>query len=455
MMETQLGHFGDKRLACVGGVLLASVQRKRTLCVNRLADDRNQAVQFGRFLASPAVTTHEMLATTRRLSNQRAGGRHVLAIMDTTDLRFPTHEASKRGFGRDDTDLCPGLFLHPVLAVDAGSGGIIGLVECVVLNRAQGRVTDHRKQAADDKGSRRWLHGAEMAADGLTAAAAITVVGDRESDVCDLYARRPADVHLLCRSAHPRAMTTGGLLAEHCARLPEQGRETIAAAPQGGHKARQATVAVRFDAISLTRPVRAHAQGQPASIPLWVVDVREVDPPERAEPVHWRLLTTHAVTTFAQARQIAAWYRRRWIIEQVFRSLRSHGLCIEAWPVEAAARFTKLAVIALIAAMRAMQLVLARDGATEQPITDAVEPADVAALRELNTASEGRTAKLRNPHDPGLLAWYAWIVARLGGWSGYASRGYRLPGPKTMHHGLIQLDRILLGWRLAGRSGLV
>ena len=84
------------------------------------------------------MTTHEMLATMRRLSDQRAAGRHVLAIMDTTDLRFPTHEASKRGFGRDDNDLCPGLFLHPVLAVDAGSGGIIGLVDCVVLNRTQG-----------------------------------------------------------------------------------------------------------------------------------------------------------------------------------------------------------------------------------------------------------------------------------------------------------------------------
>ena len=65
-------------------------------------------------------------------------------------------------------------------------------------------------------------------------------------------------------------------------------------------------MALRFDAISLTRPVRAHAQGQPGSIPLWGVDRREVDPPERVEPVHWRLLTTHAVTTLAQARQIAA-----------------------------------------------------------------------------------------------------------------------------------------------------
>ena len=74
------------------------------------------------------------------------------------------------------------------------------------------------------------------------------------------------------------------------------------------------------------------------------------------------------------------------------------------------------------------------------------------ALRELNASLEGRTAKLKNPHDETLLAWYAWIVARLGGWSGYTSCGYKPPGPKTMHHGLIQIDQILLGWRLASRS---
>jgi len=141
MIEAELGRFGDRRLACVGGALLAAMRSKRTLCVHRLAKDRKQTIQFGRFLANRAVTVHEMLVTAGRSSNQRAAGRHVLAIMDTTDLRFPTHEASKRGFGRDANDTCPGLFLHPILAVDADNGGVIGLVDCVVLNRTEGKVT--------------------------------------------------------------------------------------------------------------------------------------------------------------------------------------------------------------------------------------------------------------------------------------------------------------------------
>ena len=451
MVEASLGRFGDRRLARVGSALPASMRSERTLCLPRLAKDRRQFVQFGRFVANPAVTVQEMLTSTARLTDQRAAGRHVLAIMDTTDLRFPTHEASKRGFGRDANDLCPGLFLHPVLAVDAATGGVIGLVDCVVLNRTEGAVSDHKTRAADEKESRRWLHGAEIAGDRLTKAAAITMVSDRESDIYDLFARRPAHVDLLCRSAQPRAMTTGGLLPAHCANLPERDRVTIEVPTRPGRTARAATVALRFDAIELRRPVGAGSD-QAKAVALWVVDVREPDPPSGAEPVHWRLLTTHKVTMPAEARQIVAWYRRRWIIEQVFRSLKSHGLDIEASQMVEAACFTKLAVIALIAAVGAMQLVLARDGSTGQPVTDAVEPSDIAALRALNTSLQGRTAKLRNPFEEVSLAWYAWIVARLGGWSGYTSRGYKPPGPKTMHRGMITVAQVLVGWHLAIRS---
>jgi hypothetical protein len=95
---------------------------------------------------------------------------------------------------------------------------------------------------------------------------------------------------------------------------------------------------------------------------------------------------------------------------------------------------------------------MARDGRTGQAITDAVDAADLPALRRLNASLEGRSDKLKNPHDPSSLAWLVWIVAHLGGWSGYTSKGYKPPGPKTIHHGLLRLDPILAGWHLATRS---
>ena len=80
MIEGELGRFGDKRLACVGGALLASMQRKRTLCLHRLAENRDQSIQFGSFLANPAVTAHEMLATAGRQTTSPPALRVRVAI---------------------------------------------------------------------------------------------------------------------------------------------------------------------------------------------------------------------------------------------------------------------------------------------------------------------------------------------------------------------------------------
>jgi hypothetical protein len=461
--ETALGRFGDRRRAREGAALLGAVQRKQTLCVRRLAEDRKQERRFGEFLANPFVSTHEMLVTAGRKTNQRAAGRHVLAIMDTTDVLFPTQETNKRGFGLGSDGKHPGLFLHPILAIDAANGAVIGLVDCIVLNRTEGpvstpktaagkKVKTHKTRAADNKESQRWLQATRMAGDCLTGADTITMVGDREGDIYHLFANRPANVHLLVRSARPRALATGGLLPEHCVALSEQARETIDVPAKAKQPAREATVAMRFGPVSLKRPVHSPDKDQPQTVPLWVVDVHEVDPPKGVEPVHWRILTTHTVTTLEQARRIVAWYRMRWIIEQVFRSMKSDCSRIEESQLEDVSCFTKLAIIGLIVAIRSMQLVMARDGSSGQPVTEAADPADMPALRALNARLEGRTGKLKNPHDETLLAWYAWIVARPGGWSGYTSRGYRPPGPKTMHHGLLRLDPTLAGWRLAERS---
>ena len=107
--------------------------------------------------------------------------------------------------------------------------------------------------------------------------------------------------------------------------------------------------------------------------------------------MHWRLLTTHAVTTVEQARQIVTWYRLRWTIEQVFRTLKSAAVQIDQSQVTQARRFVKLAVVGLIAAVRIMQIVIGRDGRTAQNMADAIDPAHEPALTALNGRLEGQT----------------------------------------------------------------
>ena len=109
-----------------------------------------------------------------------------------------------------------------------------------------------------------------------------------------------------------------------------------------------------------------------------------------------------------------------------------------------------LATGALIAAMQTLQMTLARDGTTRQPVGDAFDEGDVEVLGHIEQDLPGKTAKQSNPHAGDTLAWAVWIIARLGGWTGYASQ--KPPGPKTMHLGLKQFDCIAHGWNLGRRK---
>jgi hypothetical protein len=395
------------------------------------------------------VTKEEMLAAAGVATGERVGGRRVLVLQDTTELNFAGHAASKRGFGTVGNGIDIGIFLHPQVAVDAATGGIIGLAGASILNRTQRPTTARRVRPLAEKESRRWLDGAETAGRVCAAALEITVVGDRESDIYEEFARRPATVHLLTRAAQDRVLADGGCLFAVAAGFAECTRYEIDVPAKGRRPARRATVAVGFGVVSIKRPRNGADPRLPAHISLHVVDVREVDPPAGEKPVRWCLLTTHTVTHCTDALRIVGWYRRRWIIEQVFRTLKGQGLAIEESQILDPEVLAKLATAALIAAVRVMQLVHARDGTTGQVLADAFQVEDEPLIEALVIKLQGKTAKQKNPHPAGTLARAAWVIGRLGGWSGYAGGGYKPPGPKTMHDGLARFDAIKDGWGLA------
>ena len=76
--------------------MLRALQVQPTVCVRALTRDRAQAMQFGHFLANHVVSAGEMLVHAGQLTAERALGRHVLAVQDTTELHFSGETARAR-----------------------------------------------------------------------------------------------------------------------------------------------------------------------------------------------------------------------------------------------------------------------------------------------------------------------------------------------------------------------
>jgi Transposase DDE domain len=308
------------------------------------------------------------------------------------------------------------------------------------------RIAPRRSHVTADKESQRWLDTAARAVQALTAARSITAVSDRESDIFEHFAARPKNVQLIVRACQNRKIKTAkeaanDLLFGFIDALPEAGRfETkIPAAP--GRKERIATLAIRFAPVELRKPRNGAARGLAATMALAMVDVRELSAPEDSAPIHWRLLTTHPVSNLGEARRIVDLYRLRWTIEEFFRLLKTAGFDIENADIGRPETMIKFVAAATIAAVSIMQLVKARDGTTDQSLTDAFEQADQPLLEAVSAKLEGATARQKNPHPKGTLAFASWVIGRLGGWTGY----YGKPGPKVMRRGIEDFQRIKYG----------
>ena len=385
-----------------------------------LGADRAGEIRLTRFLRHAAVTVEAMIVQAAAQTGPRCEGRHVLAIQDTTVVR-------SQGGG--------GLYLHPTLAVDAESGAILGLAHGCFLSRTEGRKAGRRSRPAKDKESGRWIEGAERSASVCASAARITHIADREADIFALFARRPEGTDLLVRAAHDRALDDGGRLFARIDALPVAGRAAFDLPAKPGRKARRARLAARFMTVCLARPRHGLAEDLPRSVTLTLVDIREDAAPAGEAPIHWRLFTTHAVGDAAGAFAVAGLYRRRWAIEQLFRTLKTRGFDIEGILIEDEAPLRRLVMATLIAAVVIQQMVHARDGAPGpgplRPLTDAFEPEDHTLLEAFCARLQGKTERQKNPHARGSLAYAAWVCARLGGWTGY----YGKPGPIVMLQG--------------------
>jgi hypothetical protein len=419
----------------------------KDVCLRRLSKgDRALEVRFNRFLGNDKVTTERIIESWSESTVAAVAGRHVLAIQDTSEIHFNTTPRRRRALGEIGKGNHHGVLLHPMLAVDADNGTCLGLLSGEVWSREGRRTVSHDRRELSDKESQRWISTVVAAKPLLAGATAVTVLGDRESDIFALYASAAEQhFHVIARSMHDRKLADRtGLYAASDA-IAAVDRRDVQLPARAQRPARSAQLELRFGTIELARPQTKLPRHLPESLSLAVVDVREVNAGPGVEPLHWRLLTSHLLASAEDAWRIVEWYKQRWIIEQFFRVLKTQGFKLEDSEIGTADRLLKLVAIAAKAAVITIQLLQARNGG-QQPVHLVFTANEIAALTVLNRQLEARTKRLKNPYQPDSLAWAAWIIGRLGGWDGYPSS--KPPGPITFKNGLEYFHAVAIGWSL-------
>jgi len=439
----------DPRVAARGAWLFEQIVASGSLVVRDLGGGRDGEMAAHRYLSSPYVSCSVIIEALSERTRRASTGRRVVVAQDTTEINFSGTSASRRGLGPGGDGKSPGFFLHPNVVIDADEEAMLGLAGCQIWTRAVDKVGARHLRATEDKESIRWSEGSLKAATLVGHARQVIDVSDREGDIWRHIAHPPEGVDLATRARHNRPLEGGATLFTALADQPPLAATLVEVAPQKiGEKVRLAKVVIRAGRVKIRRPPTA-PRSDPDRLEMGLVEALEQDAPEGVQPLLWRILTTLPVDTADDAKEVVRLYRLRWRIEEVFRALKKDGLALEDTQIQAAERLFRLAALALGAAVRIIQLVDARDGGS-RPMSDVLDQNLVGDVAILVKAREGATAKQKNPHPEGSLAWLSWVVARYGGWNCYG----KPPGPKTMAKGWKRFSSTLDGTILANAQGL-
>jgi hypothetical protein len=267
-----------------------------------------------------------------------------------------------------------GLRLHSCFALAADEGLPLGVVRLdgYAPESAKGKEA-HRP--IEQKDSNRWLvtfkDGADLAA--RLPQTRFVSVADREADIFELF-----DLHrqlagkkpdLLVRAKYDRCLEDSARkLFDELAQAPLATKATLAVPRQRakigkpskpGRAAwpeRQAEVEIRFKEVTICAPATPQTRDR-QPLRLWAVYLVEKNPPPKATPLEWLLLTTLQLASAKQALQCIRWYCRRWRIEEWHRVLKS-GCKIEAHQNHSAKALLRAIALDAIIAWRIMLLTL-------------------------------------------------------------------------------------------------
>jgi hypothetical protein len=429
-----------------GEKILESMSKHNTSVINNMASTHSERAGAYRFINNADIDIEQIKDSIFRHCRQNAGTGHILCIQDTSEINLPhlsgKLRAADKHIGPTGNDSIPGFFIHPSVAISAEDCMVLGLAGLKIWNRHWDKLgknqRGYKKEAIEAKESYKWIECANQCTELLGHASMVTIIGDRESDIFEEFAAVPSSTaKLLVRSRADRVLEGGASLYKTLRASELAGTYSINIRQGHGRSHRKAVIEVRFCKVRIAKPSNLKTnKSLPDFVEMWAVEAYEdaESVPEGENPIVWRLLTTHEIGSIEDALQAIQWYELRWLIEELFRTIKSNGFRIEDSQLGNGLAIKKICLLSLVAALQCMQLVLARDGGIDKEATLIFTPEEVKFMSIACRKNEGATEKLKNPFIPGSIAWASWTIARLGGWKGYRSQSP--PGPITMKKGL-------------------
>jgi hypothetical protein len=407
-----------------------------------------------RFFDNDRVTEQGVLAGHFAATKSRvsAATGTILVLQDTTEFIYKRNAPEKIGFtkainsGRDkhgrlrEHTLC-GLLMHSSLAVTT-AGVPLGLAAVKFWTRSKFKGTAALKRKVNPtrvpievKESYRWLENLRQSNALLEAPERCVHVGDRESDIYELYclAQELGTTFLVRVQTDRLAGGEDGPRHDGKAHRVYQKLENV---PWAGQP-EKVSLSVKFSSIDTLPPIGKQKAYPPTR--LVYIHAAEDGEPEGRPKVDWRLVTNLPVSSLADAVEKLSWYALRWKIE-VFHKIMKSGCKAEDSKLRTAERLVKLLAIIAVVSWRVFWITMSSRANPDSSAEVAFTPTEIAILDVVVPASRGQ----RRPPD---LAFYANRLARLGG---YLDRARDPPpGNIVMWRGIKRLNDIALGMRIA------
>lgn len=408
--EYRGAEFGDARLS-----------QRLVTSASKLADDPSRPYPHAmsteadiegiyRFFGNENVTTGAILEphfgqTTARA--QECGD--VVAIHDSTEMTLTSEEGG--GFYELSTKTY-GYLAHTSLIATADGSIPLGLLGLTIPTRDYERDPEmsekqHFRQrwSAPDKESRRWYLQTQEIEARLGSDVDVIHVMDREADSYEIFKELDGFRYVI-RMTHDRRVQTGddgssfSRVSTELEGAPALVTRKVEIAARSGkmktgkksppsrrrkHPARAArTATVEMRAVGELKLARPHniPVSFPETIRCNVVEVREPDPPEGCEALHWLLCTTEPVDSAEDVQRVVDLYLGRWLIEDFYKALKTGCALNERRPESLHTASNGFALLAVMAWHLVLLRQLERVKSTA-PATAALSRKRITTLRKI------------------------------------------------------------------------